>query len=316
MLSLGETADTESSDLLVDEDEATNILPVDSLCRPVNEEQLVGENNEGEKILINEQEVLSISHSPQPPPLPRSNPNKRIAATTIIPPTVVSNISSFPIFPINFDRKIQLQKSSVQNVKGAMSSGVGHVIFGSSKDTSDLSSSSTSSQSTASSLSRREEVLRSSSTMVARRAHKEHFRMQKIEEREKEDQKLAGLMGWANTIHVVRTDQQEQQQEQQRQEDEKAYNDRYNQPRVCSRSTNQEPQSIELHINRTDSCKSGDDYIAVSQGSNYAKGRGGVNNSSVGVGQLLGGSLADVDIDVGIYIYIYVYIYMYIYTYK
>jgi hypothetical protein len=298
IFSLGKTANAESSDLSIEEGESANI-PVNSLSKPMNEEQLVEGNNEGKTILVNEQQFLSISHSPQPPPLPRSNPNTRIAATTINPPMVVSNISSFPIFPMNFDKKIQLQKSSVQNVKKVMSSGVGHVIFGSSKDTYDLSSSSTSSQSTASSFSRREEVLRSSSTMVARRAHKEYFRMQKIEERKREDQKLAGLMGWANAIHVVCTDQQEQKQEQQRQEDEKAYNDRYNQPRVCSRSINQEPEIIELDINTTESYKSSDDNVSVPQGSTYAKGRGSVNNSSVGVGQLLGGSLADVDIDVG-----------------
>jgi hypothetical protein len=313
--SVGETSNAESSDsLLVDSKEydETTSSPVSSACR--EEEQLVGENNAGDKIQVHGQDFMSISHTPQPPPQPRSSPNKRIAATNIIPPMVVSDISPFPFFPMNFDNKIQQQKS-VQNVKTI--SGVEHVIFGASKDTSDISA--TSSQSTSSSFTHREEVLRSSSTMVARRAYKEHFRMQKIEERSIQDRKLAGLMGWANTVHVICTDKQEQQQEQKRQEDEKVYNDRYNQPRKCGRSTNQESDIVELDTNMAESHEFSDNY-AFPQSSNNAKGGGRVNNSSVGVGQLLGGSLADVDIGVGnamysdsLTVYIYVYIYLYVF---
>lgn len=291
--SVGETSNAESSDwLLVDskEHDETPSSPGSSAGR--EEEQLVGENNSGDKIQVNGQDFMSISHIPQPPPQPRSSPNKRIAATNLISPMVVSDISPFPFFPMNFDKKIQQQKS-VQNVKTI--SGLEHVIFGASKDTSDISA--TSSQSTSSSFSHREEVLRSSSTMVARRAFKEHLRMQKIEERNIQDRKLAGLMGWANTIHVICTDKQEQQQEQMQQEDEKAYNDRYNQPRKCGSSTNQESETVELETNLTESHEFSDKY-AFPQSSNNAKGGGRVNNSSIGVGQLLGGSLADVDIGV------------------
>lgn len=246
-------------------------------------------NEEEDRIQVEEWKYLSTPHLPRSPLSTRTIVTKGITALTITPPVAVTDISSFPFFPVNFDKKIQSQKR-LQNSKSR--SREEHVVFGLSKDTSDMASLPSEASSSSSTFAHREQVLRLSSTMVARRAHKESLRMQKIEERNREDRKLAGSKGWANTVNVVCTDLQEQQQEQKRLEDEKAYHDRYNQPRVRNRSTNQELEALEIDTCEISSYEYSDNYAAVPQS---AKG----GNSSVGVGQLLGGSLADVDIDVG-----------------